>query len=78
MGAAAGSVWLVSDPDGTVIGVHAAGPHVSELAGEAALAIELAATTEDLSLTMHPHPTISESLAEAALLGQGMPLHIRR
>ena len=73
-----GGTWIVADHDGTVLGVHAVGPHVSELAGEAALAIELAATIDDLALTVHPHPTVSESIAEAAMLARGMPLHIRR
>ncbi len=75
---ATGSTYVVADESGTILGIHATGPHVSELAGEAALAIELAATVEDLSLTIHPHPTMSESLAEAAWLARGHPLHIRR
>ncbi len=76
--ASAGSTYVVVDDAGTVMGVHACGPHVSELAGEAALAIEMAATSDDLALTIHPHPTMSESLAEAAWLARGHPLHIRR
>lgn len=78
LGENTGSTYLVCDDDGTVMGMHAVGPHVSELAGEAALAIEMAATVEDLSLTIHPHPTVSESIAEAAWLARGHPLHIRR
>ena len=78
VGASLGGTWLVADDNDTVVGVHAAGPHVSELAGEAALAIELAATVDDIALTVHPHPTVSESIPEAALLAQGLPLHIRR
>ena len=73
-----GATFVVADRHGTVVGVHAVGPHVSELAGEAALAVEMAATLDDMSLTIHPHPTMSESIAEAAWLGRGMPLHIRR
>jgi dihydrolipoamide dehydrogenase len=49
-----------------VIGVHIAGPHASELAAEGALAIELMASPEDLALTIHPHPTMSEALKDAA------------
>jgi len=78
IGEPAGGTYLVVDEAGTVLGVHAVGPHVSELAGEAALAVEMAATVEDLSLTVHPHPTMSESIAEAAWLARGHPLHIRR
>ena len=70
-----GFVEVVADGDGTVLGVHLAGPHVSELAGEAALAIETALTTEELAATIHPHPTISEALAEAAQGVRGWALH---
>jgi dihydrolipoamide dehydrogenase len=66
LGRTSGFVEVVADGDGTVLGVHMAGPGVSELAAEAALAVEMAATVDDLALTIHPHPTVSESLAEAA------------
>ncbi|MEM0365718.1 MAG: dihydrolipoyl dehydrogenase [Acidilobaceae archaeon] len=59
----------------TILGIHIAAPHASELAGEASLAIELGATLEDLSLTIHPHPTISEVLQEASELALGRPKH---
>lgn len=49
-----------------VLGVHMIGPDVSELIAEAALAIEMGATTEDIALTVHAHPTLPESLMEAA------------
>lgn len=76
-GSSGGATFVVADSLGTVVGVHAVGPHVSELAGEATLAIEMAATLDDLSLTVHPHPTLSETIAEASLLARGVPLHIR-
>jgi dihydrolipoamide dehydrogenase len=60
---------------GAVLGVHLAGPRVSELAGEAALAIEMGATLDDLALTIHPHPTFSEAIAESAWGALGSPLH---
>jgi dihydrolipoamide dehydrogenase len=69
------AVEVVADAAGAVRGVHLAGPHVAELAGEAALAVELAATLEDLATTIHPHPTLSEALAEAAMVALGRPLH---
>jgi dihydrolipoamide dehydrogenase len=59
---------------GTVVGVHM----VAELAAEAALAIEMGATAEDLALTIAPHPTLSEALAEAAMGALGRPRHVRR
>jgi dihydrolipoamide dehydrogenase len=72
-----GFVEIVADEESGIIrGIHAVGPHVSELAGEAALAIELGATVEDLSLTIHPHPTVSEGLVEAADVFLGSAIHI--
>jgi dihydrolipoamide dehydrogenase len=63
---------------GTVLGVHMVGAGVAELAAEAALAVEMGATAEDLALTIAPHPTLSEALAEAAMGVLGRPLHVRR
>ncbi len=71
-----GHVELVADADGTVIGAHLAGPGVSEMVGEATLAIEMAATVEELAATIHPHPTVSEGLLEAAHGALGLPLHV--
>ena len=50
-----------------LLGVHIVGPVASELIAEAVLALEYSASTEDLQLTMHAHPTLSEALHEAAL-----------
>jgi dihydrolipoyl dehydrogenase len=66
LGRPSGFVEVVADGDGTVLGVHMAGPTVSELAAEAALAVEMAATVEDLASTIHPHPTVSESVGDTA------------
>jgi dihydrolipoamide dehydrogenase len=55
-----------------------AGAGVSELAAGAALAIELSATIEEVAATIHPHPTMSEAIAEAAHGALGHPLHVRR
>ena len=49
-----------------IVGVHAVGAGVSELAGEAALAIELGVSLDDLALTIHAHPTFGESIVDAA------------
>lgn len=59
-----------------VLGLHAVGPHVSELSGEFAHALEMGACLEDLSGTIHVHPTMTESVGEAALSALGLPLHI--
>ncbi len=61
-----GFVQLVADSDHTLVGAQLAGRGVSELIGELAFAIEMAATTFDLAATIHPHPTMSEALMEAA------------
>lgn len=53
-------------PSGRLIGVGMVGPHAGDLIGEATLAIEMGATAVDISLTIHAHPTLSETLAFAA------------
>jgi len=73
-----GFVQLVADGSGTLIGAHAAGAGVSELASGLALAIEMAATVEDIAATIHPHPTMSEAIAESAHGLLGHPLHVHR
>jgi dihydrolipoamide dehydrogenase len=78
LGDTVGHAEIVVDGEGTVIGAHLAGPHVSELIGEATLAIEMAATLDDLTSVIHPHPTISEALLEASLGAAGRPLHVHR
>lgn len=70
-----GHVELVADESGTVIGAHMAGPNVAEVIGEVTLAIEMAATVEEITATIHAHPTIAEGIAEAAFGLAGMPLH---
>jgi dihydrolipoamide dehydrogenase len=49
-----------------VLGVGIIGPHACEMIGEAALAIEMGATLTDLADTVHPHPTMSEMISDAA------------
>jgi len=78
LGATTGHMELVADAAGTVLGAHLAGPHVSELIGEMTLAIEMAATVEEVAATIHPHPTMSEGLLEAAHGALGLPLHVSR
>ena len=60
----------------TVIGVHVVGPHASDLIAEGVLAIEMGASLEDLALTIHAHPTLSEVYMEAAHVGIGQPFHM--
>jgi dihydrolipoamide dehydrogenase len=72
-----GFVKVVADAKtDEVLGVHMVGPEVTELIAEAALAIELGATTEDIARTIHAHPTLPEVLMEAAEDVHGMAVHI--
>jgi dihydrolipoamide dehydrogenase len=66
------------DATGLVLGVHVAGEHCGDFIAEAAHAIEMGSTVRDLALTIHPHPTFSEALQEAAFLWLGEPLHVAR
>lgn len=85
--AASGRALSMDESDGFVkvitdaktddlLGVHMIGPDVSELIAEAALAIELGASAEDLALTIHTHPTLPESLMEAAEAVHEKAIHI--
>jgi dihydrolipoamide dehydrogenase len=77
LGRTEGMVKVLSDPDSAlVLGVGMVGPMVSELIAEGALALEMGATLEDLMVTIHPHPTMSESLMEAAEVAAGSPIHV--
>jgi dihydrolipoamide dehydrogenase len=77
LGARDGFTRIVTDAaTDRVIGVQVAGPHASELVAGGALAIELMAAPGDVAATIHPHPTLSEGLHEAAALLLGHPLHV--
>ena len=72
-----GLTKLVLEPkSGRVLGVGIAGSGAGELIGEGALAIEMGATAEDLKLTIHAHPTLSEGLMEAAEVFFGQSTHV--
>ncbi|MDF5804407.1 NAD(P)/FAD-dependent oxidoreductase [Pseudomonas aeruginosa] len=63
-----GFIKILSDArSDQVLGVHMIGPGVSEMIGEACVAMEFSASAEDLALTCHPHPTRSEALRQAAM-----------
>jgi dihydrolipoamide dehydrogenase len=62
--------------DYKILGVHIVGPEASDLISEAALAIEMDAFVEDVGLTIHPHPTLGESMMEAAKAAIGEAVHI--
>ena len=76
MGEIAGQAKTISDPaSGRLLGVHLVGPHATELIGEAALALKTGCSVHDLAETIHPHPTLSEIMAEVAAKASGRPLH---
>lgn len=68
---------LLVDPETErILGVGLCGPGAGELIAEGVLAIEMGATVEDLDLTIHPHPTLSETLMEAAASFFGTSTHV--
>jgi dihydrolipoamide dehydrogenase len=76
MGADGGLVKYVSDAKyDELLGVHIVGPKATELIAEACAALELEATSESIAKTIHAHPTLSESLMEAAEDVAGHSIH---
>ena len=74
-----GVTKLILDPETErVLGVGIAGPGAGELIAEGVLAIEMAATASDLKLTIHPHPTLSETIMESAEVFFGQSTHLYR
>ena len=68
---------VVSDAkSGAVLGVHIVGPHASDLIAEGCLAVASASHIDDLTLTIHPHPTLPESIEEAAEQVEHRAIHI--
>ncbi len=72
LGRSEGVTKLLFDEDsGRVIGAGIVGPHAGDLIAEAALAIEIGCDAADIGLTVHPHPTLSETIAFAAEMFEG-------
>jgi dihydrolipoamide dehydrogenase len=77
LGRTEGLAKIISNPStGLVLGVGMVGPHASELIAEGTLALEMGASLEDLVVTIHPHPTISEAIMEAAEVAAGKAVHV--
>ncbi len=85
--AASGRAKAQGDTDGQVkilrdtetdrlLGAHIIGPSASELLGQSVLAMEFDGTIEDIAMTIHAHPTLSEAMHEAALSADGRAIHI--
>lgn len=74
-----GFVKIVADKQyGEVLGVHIMGPHATDLISEAAAAVQLESTLHDLARTVHPHPTLSEAVMEAAHVALEQPIHVAK
>ena len=74
-----GMTKLVLDPKtGRVLGVGIVGPGAGELIAEGVLAVEMGANASDLKLTIHAHPTLSETVMEAAEVFFGQATHVYR
>jgi dihydrolipoamide dehydrogenase len=72
----AGLVKILADVESDrILGVHICGPMAGELIGEAVLAMEFQASTEDLQRTIHGHPTLTEAIHEAALSVDRRAIH---
>ncbi len=67
---------IIGEPHGEILGAHIIGADATELIAELGLAITLEATTDELSSTIHAHPTLSEMVHEAGLAAEGKPIHI--
>ncbi len=79
LGRSEGLTKLVLEPEtGRVLGMGIVGVDAGELISEGVLAVELAALASDLELSIHPHPTLSETLMEAAESFFGHSTHIYR
>lgn len=72
-----GLVKIVADGKyGEILGVHIFGPHATDLIGEAVVAMRLEGTATDIGQAIHPHPTLTEALMEAAFDVEGTAVHI--
>lgn len=67
---------VVDDEAGDILGGHMIGPEVTELLGELGMARLLESTSRELGWLVHPHPTLSETIKEAALAADGEAIHI--
>ncbi|MBV9264387.1 MAG: dihydrolipoyl dehydrogenase [Candidatus Eremiobacteraeota bacterium] len=72
-----GLIKLVGDAKtDQLLGMHVVAPQAESLIGEGVIALEMGATLEDIGLSVHPHPTLTESLMDAAEAAHGKAIHI--
>jgi len=67
---------IAEEEEGDILGVHIYSPHATDLISEAVFAMEMEATAEELAHVIHPHPTLSEALGEAAQILSGGAIHL--
>ena len=71
-----GFVKIISEAKyGEILGVHMVGPHVTDMIAEAVLAMRNELTVDEVIAAIHPHPTLSEVVQEAAMDAQGRSIH---
>ena len=76
-GHAEGFVKVIRDKEySEILGAHIVGPSATELIAEFVIGRHLESTVEEMEKAMHPHPTLSEAVAEGALSALGRPIHI--
>jgi dihydrolipoamide dehydrogenase len=68
--------FIVDANTDEILGCHMIGANVSDLLSEVVLAMEYRGTAEDIGVTVHSHPTLSEVVKEAALAALGRAVHI--
>jgi dihydrolipoamide dehydrogenase len=72
-----GFVKIIRDKQySEILGAHIVGPHATELIAEFVVGRHLESTVEEMERAIHPHPTLSEGVSEAALAALGRPIHI--
>ncbi|MEL7237218.1 MAG: dihydrolipoyl dehydrogenase [Planctomycetota bacterium] len=77
MGETEGFVKVIGDADtDKLLGVHILSPHASDMIGEAVMAVEFAASVEDVARAFHAHPTLPEAIKEAAMAADKHAIHI--
>jgi len=79
MGETEGMVKIIAEADTSeLLGVHILGVHASDLIAEGTLALSMEATAFEIVNTIHAHPTLAETIAEAAEGLIGKPIHLAR
>jgi dihydrolipoamide dehydrogenase len=77
MNAPPGVIKLVADEEtDLLLGMHILAPQAESLIGEGVIALEMGATLEDIALSIHPHPTLTEAIHDAAEHAHGKAIHL--